>query len=80
MDNQVTDYRQTFTTNSGRRVLAHILTEAGYFDCDTKTPEELSVLNFAKQIIRNMGICQTPDSVMEFTNKLFEISVGKEIK
>jgi hypothetical protein len=78
MDNQVIDYRQAFSTDSGRRVLAHLLIDAGYFDSDMKTTEELAVLNYAKNIIRNMGICKTPDSVSEFINRILEISVGKE--
>jgi len=77
IDNQITSYRQCFTTGAGRRVLAHLLIEAGYFDCDLKTTEELAVLNFAKRIIKNMGI--TLQNVEEFTGKLFEISIGKEM-
>lgn len=79
MDNQITDYRQTFMTDNGKRVLAHLLAEAGYFDCDLKTTEELAVLNFAKNILKNMGICNTPDNIGQFVNKLFEISIGKEM-
>jgi len=78
-ETQTNSYRQTFITDSGRRVLAHLLVEAGFFDCDMKTTEELAVLNYAKKIIKNMGICQTPDSVSEYVNKLMEISIGKEI-
>ena len=77
MDSQITDYRQTFISDSGKRVLTHLLAEAGFFDCDLKTVEELAVLNFAKGILKNMGICNTPDNIGQFVNKLFEISIEK---
>lgn len=76
-DNQIVSYRQCFLSDSGRRVLAHLLTEAGYFDSDMKTTEELAVLNYAKKIIKNMGICITPDGVHQFVNKLFEIAMER---
>jgi len=79
MNEQITTYRQTFMTDSGRRVLAHLLTEAGYFDCDLKTPEEIAVLNFAKKIIKNLGIGNNPDNICQMVNKFFEISIGKEM-
>ena len=78
MDNTVLNYRQTFTTDSGRRVLAHILSESGYFDTDLKTVEELAVLNFVKGIVKNLGVGITPEQTTEFVNKLFEISINRK--
>ena len=72
-DIHLSSYRQCFSTDSGKRVLAHLLREAGYFDTDMKTTEELAVLNYAKKIIKNLGICTTVESTEEFTQKLFEM-------
>ena len=73
MDSQITSYRTCFTTDAGRRVLAHLLTEAGYFDYDLKTSEEMAVLNFAKKILVNLGIGNTPESVSQIVNQLLNI-------
>lgn len=73
MDNQVISHRTCFSTDAGKRVLAYILTEAGYFDTDLKTLEEQAVLNFAKKVVKNLGICNEPESVSEFVNKLMEM-------
>lgn len=74
MENELLNgYRQCFITDSGRKVLAHLLIEAGYFDCDMKTTEELAVLNYAKQILKNLGIGVTPNNVPQFVNRILEI-------
>ena len=78
MDNTVLNYHLTFNTDSGRRVLAHILAESGYFDTELKTVEELAVLNFVKKIIKNLGVGITPEQTTEFVNKLFEISINRK--
>ena len=72
-DGHITSYRQCFMTDSGQRVLAHLLRDAGYFDTDMKTTEELAVLNFANKIIKNLGLCTTTESTEEFVRKLFEL-------
>ena len=77
MNSQTTSYRQCFMSDAGKRVLAHLLTEAGYFDTNLSTLEELAVLNFVKKIIKNIGI-NTPEQATEFVQKLFDISIGKE--
>lgn len=76
IDNQTITYRTCFSTDAGKRVLGQLLIDAGYFDIDLKTLEELAVLNFAKKIIVNLGICNTPDSIDSFVNKLFELPSG----
>ena len=73
VNNHTTSYRQCFSSDAGKRVLAHLLREAGYFDTDMKTTEELAVLNFANKIIKNLGICNTNESTEEFVRKLFEL-------
>jgi len=72
-DTTVVDYRATFSTDAGKRVLAHLLLESGYFDCDLKTEGEIAVLNFVKKIIRNLGICTEPKDVAGFVQKLMEL-------
>ncbi len=73
MDSQVTDFRTCFGTDAGRRVLALILAEVGVFDDDLKTPEDMGKRNFGSWILRQMGICKTPESIMELTNKFMEM-------
>ena len=68
-------HRTCFSTDAGRRVLAYLLVEGGVFDTDLKTPEDIAVRNYAMKIIKNMGICNSPESVTEFVNKLFEMKM-----
>ena len=76
-DNQATSYRACFNTDAGRRVLGHLLSEAGYFDTDVKTPEEAAVLNYAKKILTNIGLFFVKDKkiigIDSFVQKLFEL-------
>jgi len=72
-DTTVLDHRACFSTDAGKRVLAYLLLEAGYWDVDIKTPEEIAVLNFAKKIIRNLGICNHPRDMDSFVQKLLEL-------
>ena len=72
--NQTVAYRTCFGTDAGNRVLSHLLIEAGMFDSDLKTTEEIAVENFAKKILKNLGIRNDPKQMTEFVNKLFEIS------
>ena len=80
--NNTTLYRTCFSTGAGMRTLGDILSEAGFFDTDLKTPEEIAVQNFAKKILRKMGLCGedpefswlSPDNIDSFVQKLFELS------
>lgn len=72
-DIHITTCRQCFLTDSGKKMLAWMLRESGYFDTDLKTTEELAVLNFMHKIIKNLGICTTVESTEEFVGKLFEM-------
>ncbi len=71
-DNTVTSYRTCFGTDAGKRVLGDILINAGYFDTDLTTTEEQAVQNFAKTIIKKLGI-HGPDVISSYVNKLFEL-------
>ncbi len=75
-DNHVMAHRVCFSTESGREVLSYLLTEAGMFDDDLKTSEEIAVENFAKKILKNLGILDTPEKIQEYVNKLFELRLS----
>lgn len=84
-DSQITSYRTFFASDAGKRVLGDILAEAGMFDTDVKTPEEMAVLNFAKTILKKMGLCgeREPNSwlsvnnIGSFIQKLSELPIEK---
>lgn len=48
------DYKRTFSTDSGRRVLGNMLVEAKFFS-ETHTPEEQAVENFMKIVLAKCG-------------------------
>lgn len=73
----VTSYRACFGTDAGKRVLGDILINAGYFDTDLTTQEEQAVQNFAKGIVKKLGI-SGPNIVGPYIQKLFELP-SKEI-
>ena len=50
----VSDYRTFFTTDTGQRVLANMLTEGKFFDL-CHTPEEQAIQNFLKIILSKTG-------------------------
>lgn len=70
---QIAVYRACFSTGSGKMVLSHLLTEAGMFDDNLKTSEEIAVENFAKKILKNLGILEVSEKIPEYVNKLFEL-------
>lgn len=74
---QIASYRTCFSTDAGKRVLGHLMSEAGYFDTDLKTVEELAVLNYAKKILVNIGLFSIKENkvigIDSFVNKLFEL-------
>lgn len=73
---QISSYRMCFSTDAGKRVLGDILINAGYFDTDLKTSGEMAVQNFAKRIVKKLGICQTPEGVSEYVNGLMNLRAG----
>ena len=76
-DQQRIEYRMTFKEGSGRLVLADLLMEAGFFDDDLKTPEEIAVENFVKKILHKMGVYDKKDLGQQsrFVDKLMELPV-----
>ncbi len=73
VNDEVASYRTCFSTDAGQRVLGDILLEAGFFDTDKFTPEEIAVQNFAKKILKKIGICKDPKDMDGFVQKLFEL-------
>ena len=73
MDDYISSYRSCFSTDAGRRVLADILADGGYFDTDLKTEGEIAVQNFVKKIIKKLGICRKPEDISSYVNKLMEL-------
>ncbi len=69
----VSSTRACFSTDAGKRALGQILIDAGYFDADLKTEGEIAVQNFAKQIVKNLGIFQDPKDVGLYIQKLMEL-------
>ena len=83
MDSTVNSYRACFSSGEGRRVLVDILAEAGFFDTNLSTPEEIAVENFAKKILKKSGLCGAVpehswlsiDNLDSFGQKLFELAI-----
>ena len=75
MTDDVTDvmYRQCFQTDIGKRVLANMMIEAGWFS-HNKTPEEQAVENFVKTILCKCG-SYSANHVDEYVTKLMSMSV-----
>ena len=78
MDETMVAYRTCFGTDSGKRVLGQILMDSGYFDADIKTEGEIAVQNFAKGIVKKLGICNDPKDVGFYVQKLFELPSKQE--
>ncbi len=78
---QVASYRACFGTDAGKRVLEHLLTDAGYFDTDLFSEGDIAVQNFAKKIIKNLGVFRIVNKkvtgVDAYVNKLFELPSGE---
>lgn len=51
----VDDFTQTFTTAHGRRVLTYFLSQANFFS-ETTDEEGVVLNNYAKQMLRDIGI------------------------
>ncbi len=72
---EIASYRACFMSDPGQRVLGDLLIQAGYFDTDLQTEGEVAVQNFAKLIIKKMGIraYNGPEGVQEYVSKLIEL-------
>ena len=50
------EYRRTFNSGAGRKVLAHMLAEMHFFDEILATEEERVLANYARKLLNNLGI------------------------
>ncbi len=73
-DKTVDYYRRCFTTEPGKRVLAHLLIEAKFFE-GTHTPEEQAVENFVKGILTRTG-AYNMKNVDYYIDKLLSLPFG----
>lgn len=69
-------FREVFSSGPGQRVLGQLLVDAGYFDTNLTTPEEIAVLNYAKSILKNCGLLQV-GNVDSYVRQLFNIPVTR---
>ena len=78
LEQEIIDYKTCFSTNTGRRVLAHLLANAGVFDTGQKTTEQAAVENFAKGILESMGLFGKAnlDKVQQITDAIINIQTG----
>ncbi len=72
-DATVDFYRRGYGTADGRKILANMLMEAGFFK-HVKTYEELAVENFMKTVLTKAGIFYGSDGFENaYVDKLFEL-------
>jgi hypothetical protein len=72
-------YRDTFGTDSGKKVLAHLLADLGLYDNNLKTTEEIALSNYAKTILMRLGIIGTQN--LDYYANMFmnaPLILGKE--
>ena len=65
------DYRSTFDTDVGRRVLTHMLTELHFFD-EVVSEEEVTLSNYARRILNHLGILRG-ERIPDIVNYLMSI-------
>ena len=73
IDHTVVAYRQCFSTDAGKQVLANMLMEAKFFDYTT-TPEEQAVENFMKTVLTKCGSYHV-ENLPEYVRKLMEMKL-----
>lgn len=70
-------YRELFNSRLGREVLAHMLVELGYFNEVVESPEERAHFNYARHLLKIMGIIQ-PRNVVKMVDSLMMIPFAEE--
>jgi hypothetical protein len=70
------DYRNTFTSPTGKKVLCHMLTELGFFDQVLETEEEKARADYAKRLLMLCGIF-LPGNLESVIDNLFRIPIMK---
>ena len=73
IDHTVVAYRQCFSTDAGKQVLANMLIEAKFFDYIT-TPEEQAVENFMKTVLTKCGSYNV-DNIDEYVRNLMNMKM-----
>jgi hypothetical protein len=66
-------YRNTFMSPAGRRTLAHMLTELGFFNT-ASNDEEVTLQNYAKVLLNHLGIL-TAENVLRMSEALLNVPV-----
>jgi hypothetical protein len=69
-------FRTCFSTPSGKVTLGIILADLGYFDNDIN-PDEVCKANYAKTILKYMGLCEK-DTVSSFIDNILNVPVIQE--
>jgi hypothetical protein len=64
-------YRNTFTSKAGRVVLSHMLAELRFYST-AMTEEEVTLQNYAKNLLAHMGILDA-DNVQRITDALLTV-------
>lgn len=67
------DYRLTFGTDAGKRVLSHMLVELNFFD-EASSEEEVIRRNYAAHLLRHLGIFRA-HAVSDVVSKLLTVDV-----
>lgn len=75
----IKDYRNTFSSPSGRKVLCHIVTELGLFDQVMETEADRVRGDYAKRLLMLCGIWQ-PQNIEAIMDFLFQIPIQEEKK
>lgn len=73
IDHTVVAYRQCFSTDAGKLVLANMLMEAHFFEYTT-TPEEQAVENFMKTVLTKCGSYHI-DNLPEYVTNLMNMKL-----
>lgn len=76
MDKTVDYFRECFSTEAGKRVLASMLIEAKFFDY-IETPEEIAVENFMKTVMTKCGTYNI-DNIDYYVTSIMNLPRGTE--
>ena len=69
-DNTTTQYyRDCFGSDSGKKVLAHLLADMGFYDDNIQTVDEMAVSNYARRILKRLGIIGTEN--LDYYSNMF---------
>ena len=76
------DYRNLFSSDTGKRVLAHMLTELGFFSRSITSPREIHLSNYARElaghcrIIAELESDGCVDNRIELVEALMSVDTG----